>query len=102
MDTCDDDSLGYDMIILSDVGIDLFFTKKTIQREGAEFEMRDFSSKTPSRKEIQAVMRQATEPKVTTEATSKLIKILDSTYEKADLQEVVLQAKYINKEQQDQ
>ena len=47
-------------------------------------------------------MRQASEPKVTAEATSRLTKILDSTYEKADLKQVVSQTKHINKDQQEQ
>ena len=50
---------------------------------------------------IKKPLKKAAEPEVTKEATSRMVKILDSTYGKADLQEVVKQAKHINSQQQD-
>ena len=62
--------------------------------------MREFNSKKPSRKEIKAMLQRAAEPAVTKQGTSRMVKILDSTYEKADLHEVVKLAKHINSQQQ--
>ena len=96
--------LGYDMIIGCDLmtalGTTIDFESKMLCWEGAKLEMKEFSSKTPTRKEINAVLKKAAEPEVTKQATSRLVKILDSTYGKPDLQEVVKQAKHINSQQQ--
>ena len=96
------DDIGYDMIIgrdmMTELGITLDFHNKKIVWADAECEMRDFTKKlTPS--EIKSTIQQAVEPVVTKSATSRLTKILDATYEKADLQEVVSQAHHINKQQ---
>ena len=97
------DDLGYDMIIGRDLmtalGIKLDFEEKKLTWDGAELEMRDFRSKTPTRKEIKAVIKAAQEPIVTMQETRRLVKILDSAYEKADLQEVADAAKHISAKQ---
>ena len=94
------DDLGYDMIIGRDLmtalGIQIDFQEKKLKWDGAELEMRDFRSKKPTRKEIKTVLRAAQEPIMTMKETRRLVKILDSVYEKADLQEVVDSAKHIN------
>ena len=106
IDDRDNGELGYDMIIgrdlMTELGLILNFNEKKIIWDGIELEMRDFNSKKPSRKEIKRVMQQAVEPTVTKNATSRMIKILDSNYEKADLHMVVQQAKHINSQQQEQ
>ena len=95
--------LGYDMIVgrdlMTSLGIQIDFQDKKLKWDGAELEMRDFNSKTPSRKEIKATLQRTAEPAVTKEATSRMVRILDSTYEKADLQEVVQLAKHISSQQ---
>ena len=77
--------LGYDMIIgrdlMTELGINIDFKNRKILWDGLELEMRDFKSKNPSSREVKAILKQAAETKETKEATSRLVKILDSTYE---------------------
>ena len=53
--------------------------------------MKDFShfwkDKHPSRKEMKATFLHSVEPNSTQEETERVVKILDSNYEKADLDE---------------
>jgi hypothetical protein len=46
------------------------------------------------------VIARSEEPKVTAEATDRIVKILDSDYHKADLRKVVAKATQLNKRQQ--
>ena len=105
IDERENNELGYDMIVgrdlMTSIGIQIDFQNKMLRWDGVELEMRDFSSTTPTRKEIKATLQKAAEPVVTKEATSRLVKILDSTYEKADLRQVVEQAAHINSQQKE-
>jgi hypothetical protein len=51
-------------------------------------------------REIKQAITRSEEPKVTAEATERIVKILDSDYHKADLQKVVAKATQLNKRQQ--
>lgn len=104
VDEREGDELGYDMIIGRDLmtalGIVLDFKNKTVEWEGAELEMRDFDSEKPTRKEIKAALQVTSEPTVTQQETSRLTKILDATYGKADLYQVSQNATHLNEVQQ--
>ena len=56
----------------------------------------------PLRKEIKATFVRTVERKATEEETRRVLKILDSDYKKADLEEVVNSADNLNQEQQNQ
>ena len=56
----------------------------------------------PSKKEIKATFMRSVEPKATQEETERVIKILDSNYKKADLEEVVDKADNLNDKQKEQ
>ena len=63
----------------------------------------DFKPETStSKKSIQRIIQQTVEPAATQEATQRVIKILDSNYEKADLEEVVDNAHQLNDEEKGQ
>ena len=87
--------------LMTSLGIQIDFQDQKIKWDGAELEMREFSSKKPSRKEIKAMLQRAAEPAVTKQGTSRMVKILDSTYEQANLHEVVKLAIHINSQQQE-
>ena len=78
------------------IGIDLKFSTKTVEWDGEILLMRDFQTEHPSRKEIRATLQAIVEPKATQQMTDRAMKILDSTYEKADLDEVVSKATHLN------
>ena len=90
------EDLGYDMVIGRDImtklGMDLSFNRKTIVWEGIEIPMRDFNKLRKyqlSKLELKAFISEAKEPVVTQKATDRIIKILDAKYQKADLRAVV-------------
>ena len=102
----DDDKLEYDAIIgrdlMSSLGLDILFSKKSVAWEGIEIPMIDFRQLKKyklSRKEFKAFMENTKEPIVTEQATKRVIKILDSNYQKANLQQVVNGATHLNKKQ---
>lgn len=68
--------------------------------------MKDFSAfwknKHPTRKEMKATFLCSEEPKSTKEETERVVKILDSNYKKADLDEVVKNANNLNSKQKKQ
>ena len=72
--------------LLTKLNIDVRFSDKTIKWEDQL-----------SRKELKATVLRSVEPKATKEATDRVIKILDSKYEKADLDEVVNNTKTLNR-----
>ena len=103
-----EDGIGYDMIIgrdlLSQLHIDVRFSDGTITKwEDQLVPMKSFSNiwkdKHPTRKELQATILRSVEPKATKEATERVVKILDSKYEKADLNKIVDDANNLNRQQ---
>ena len=58
-----------------------------------------WSNNRPSRKELRSTILRSLEPKSTREATERAIKILDSKYEKADLNKIVDSAENLNQTQ---
>ena len=78
--------MGYDMIIgmdlLKELGIDILNSTQSIKWDTAEIPMRSRHSTVEDAYFI-------AEPEAVQEATSRLTKILDAKYEKADLNEVV-------------
>ncbi len=57
---------------------------------------------TKPKKELNTIFTQSAEPKVTQEATERVVKILDSTYEKANLEEIVDNAHQLDATQKSQ
>ena len=78
--------MGYDMIIgmdlMSELGIDILNSTHSIKWDEAEIPMRPRDSTIENSYVIH-------DPKTVQEATSRLTKILDAKYEKADLKQVV-------------
>lgn len=110
----DDDEgngIGYDMImgrdLMAAIGLHLDFRQQTIC-----WDKMDTSMKSPSdlakvktaftKKEIKTVILQNAEPSITQEATERAIKILDSEYDKANLDEIVSQADSLTKQEKQQ
>ena len=94
--------VGYDMVIgrdlMLELGMDISFAKKTVTWEGIEIPMRDFNKLRKwniSKMEMNAIIQESAEPIVTQEATKRIIKILDSKYEKANLRVVADGAKHL-------
>ena len=80
--------------------MEISFDKKTVSWEGIDIPMRDFNKLrryTLNKKEFKAIIQGSSEPLVTQEATDRMIKILDSNYQKANLKEIVWAAKHLNK-----
>ena len=99
----DSKDLGYDMIVgrdlLLELKIDVSFNKKMVNWEGIEIPMRDFNRLRRwnlSKYEVKAIIQEMKEPIVTKRATERMIKILDSKYEKADVKQVIDGATHLN------
>ena len=56
----------------------------------------------PLKKEIKAIFMESVEPKATQEEIERVIKIFDSNYQKADLEEVVSKADNLCDKQKEQ
>jgi hypothetical protein len=86
------------------MGIDLHYIDCTIQMNGQSIAMTNSNflirQSAISSREIKQVIARSEEPKVTAEATERIVKILYSNYHKADLQKVVAKATQLNKRQQ--
>ena len=68
------------------------FKKSSVNWEGIEIPMRDFQRLKDlkmSHDEVNAIIKGSVEPLVTQEATERMVRILDSKYEKANLSNVV-------------
>jgi hypothetical protein len=110
IDDSDGEGIGYDLIIGQDLckimGIDLHYSDCTIQMNaGRSIAMKSSNfpirqSAISSREIKQVVIARSEEPKVTAEATDRIVKILDSDYHKADLRKVAAKATQLNKRQQ--
>jgi len=106
----DNHGIGYDMIIgrdiLSILGIDISFTDKTVTWDHVTVPMKDYHSDNkipkPTRSELKSILSPRDETKATQEATNRAIKILDSTYKKADLRKVADEALSLNDQEKEQ
>ena len=105
-DKCES-GIVYDMIIGRDLMVQLGlmanFNRQFLQWDGATFYIKDPSSliwkpDLPKR-EIREVMMQNVEPASTREATDRIVKIIDSTYAKSDLEHTVANANQLNDEE---
>jgi len=92
----DSEALGYDMVIgrdlLDTLGVNLDFRKSVVDWEGIEVPMKDFQKLKElkmSRDEVNAIIKGSAEPLITQAATERMVRILDSKYEKANLSHVV-------------
>ena len=89
--------IGYDMIVcrylMIQLGLTDKFKRQFLQWDGATANMkesRNFLGQSDlSKRKICKVMMQIAEPTSTKEATKRMVKILNSTYAKADLEHVV-------------
>ena len=103
-----EDSIGYNMIIerdlLNQLNIDVRFSDGTIKWEDQVVPMKNFQriwkDNHHSKKEIRSTILHLIEPRSTRETTERVVKILDSKYEKANLDEIVAHAKNLEKDQE--
>ena len=101
-------NLGYDMIIGQDImrkiGCITDYNKGTLIWNDTTVPMwnRDVDRPTPTlfRNELREVVKQTAEPKVTRRATDRMVKILDSKYEKANLEEIAAAAHQLTDSEQ--
>ena len=74
--------------LLDKLGVILDFKKSSVNWEGIEISMRDYQRLKDlkmSHDKVNAINRGSAEPLVTQEATERMVRILDSKYEKANL-----------------
>ena len=102
------EDLGYDVILGRDVllnlNMNISFEKRNISWEGIEIPMRDFGKLRKykfNKMEFKALIQERDEPMVTQEATDRIVKILDSNYQKANLKAVVQNAEHLTKKEKD-
>lgn len=100
------EDLGYDVILgrdlLLNLKMNISFEHEVVSWEGIDIPMRDFNKirkyKLDNR-EFKAFIQERSEPIVTQEATDRIMKILDSNYQKANLKAVVRGAKHLNEKE---
>ena len=96
--------IGYDIIIGRDMmlqlGLTANFKRRVLQWDGATVNMKEsrnlLGQSDLTKREMRKVVLQTAEPASTWEVTGRMVKILDSTYAKADLEQVVANARHIN------
>ena len=89
--------IGYDIIIGRDLMVQLGstanFKRQVLQWGGTTVHMKEsrklLGQSDLTNREMREVVMQTTEPASTQESTEKMVKILERTYEKADLKQVV-------------
>ena len=98
--------MEYDLIIgrdlMSDLELDILFSKKVVSWEGIEIPMVDFrqlSKYKLTQAEFKAFISTTSEPVVTEAATKRVIKILDANYAAADLRQVSQKATHLTEQQ---
>ena len=83
--------------------INVRFSDGTIKWEDQVVPMKNFQriwkDDHPSKKELRSTILRSIEPKSTKEATERVVKILDSKYKKVNLNEIVANAKNLEKDQ---
>ena len=102
-----EEGIGYNMIIgrdlLNQLNTDVRFINGTIKWEDQVVPMKNFQriwkDNHPSKKELGSIMLCSVEPSSTKEATERVVKIIDSKYEKANLNKIVESTKNLDKEQ---
>jgi hypothetical protein len=86
------------------MGLVVDYDEAMIEWNGMAIPMKDedfpCSKGLKSKREMRQIIDRSAEPKVTQEATSRILKILDSDYKKADLEEVVAKATQLSASQQ--
>ena len=89
--------------LLNQLNIDVRFSNGTIKWEDQVVPMKNFQriwkDNHPSKKELRSTILCLIEPRSTREATERVVKILDSKYEKANLNEIVEGARNLDKDQ---
>ena len=99
--------IAYDMIIVRDrmvqLGLKVGFKHQVLQWDGATVHMKYPSSflgqSDLTKCEMREVVMQTAEPDSTREATEQMVKIIDSTYAKADFKQVVDNTSQLNAEE---
>ena len=98
----DTTNISYDMIIGRDLmpklQIDISFKERNVSWEGIKIPLRDYNKIAKwniSQFELNTIINEMREPIVTEQATNRMIKILDSKYEKANLKLVVSKAVHL-------
>ena len=103
-----DKHLEYDLIIgrdlMSELKLDILFSQSKVSWEGIEIPMIDYKTLKKyklKKKEFKAYISNTSEPVVTEAATKRVVKILDASYEAADLKQVAEKAKHLTAEERD-
>ena len=92
--------IGHD--IMNQLELELSFKNKAILWEGMDITMRDFNRIKKwnlSKFEWKAIIQEMNEPITTQEATDRMLQILDSKYNKANLKHVIEGAKHLNQKE---
>ena len=99
------DSLGYDMIIgldlLCELGLIINCEEKVVEWQDLKIPMTTPVTKFKNKKQLRAVLESTQEPESTKSERSRLVKILDADYKPADIDDIVMKADNLNKEQKD-
>ena len=103
----DESGIGYDMIIGCDLmvklGLTADFKHQVLQWDGATLHMKEpinlLVQSNLTKRKMRKVLMHTTEPASTREATERILKILDSTYSKVDLEQVVSNASQMIKKE---
>jgi hypothetical protein len=102
-------NIGYDMIIGRDLmcklGLITDFKNNTLIWEDTSIPMRTSQEETGNpqfrKHELKEIIKQTAEPLATQQATERAVKILDSTYEKANLEEIAANAVDLDKDEKE-
>ena len=82
--------------------IDIFFREGNVLWEGIKIPLRDYNKIAKwniSRLELNTIIQEMKEPIVTEEATDRMVRILDSKYERANLKLVASNAKHLTEQE---
>ena len=110
IDESENTGIGYDAIIgrdlLSAMGINLNFKDEVIEWDQMVTPMKNYYSETPSKKatreELRVLMTPSEEPIAAQQNLKRANKILDASYEKADLRQVVQQQESLSQEERNE
>ena len=99
--------IGYELIIgrslMVQLGLTAKFKRQVLQWDGATVHMKEpivlIGKSNLTKRKICEVVIQTTEPASTREASDQMVKILNGTYEKADLNQVADDATQLNSEE---
>ena len=88
--------------IMNQLEFEISFKNKVISWEGMDIPMRDFNRIKKwnlSKFKLKAIIQEMNEPITTQEATDRMLQILDSKYNKANLKHVIEGAKHLNQKE---